>query len=223
MWIAIGLVGCASVAVAQTLRAPARAPRFIVSAGFIASGGYDLGDRNAELRGSSLSNPAPFTLFRADASLDGTPGLEARVAYALSPRLSIEAGGSWATPQVSVTVAQDAESIGTTAIGEEVSQYTVDIGGVVKLPWQWQSSRVQPYVAGGAGYLRQLHEDRLAVETGHTIFGGGGVQYFFRAPDRGRPFGVRAEAKLVRRAGGIDFEDKSRTHAAVSALGFIAF
>jgi hypothetical protein len=222
LWIAVAFLGTASAAAAQTNRAPARPARFMVSAGLLANGGYDLGDRAAELRGNSVTNATPFTLFRADGAMDRATGLDGRFAYALTRALSIEVGGSWSKPDVNVTVAQDTESTGTTLVAETVSQYTVDFGGLFWLPSP-QGGRFRPYALGGGGYLRQLHENHLVVETGHTIFGGGGVHYAFRAPARGRGPGVRAEARFVRRAGGIDFEDKSRSHLSISVLGFIGF
>lgn len=221
--IAIGLLGMATMASAQANRTVSRAPRFTVSGGLLVNGGYDLGDRVAELRGNGVSNPAPFTLFRADGSLGRVVGVDGRFAYRLSRALSVEAGGTWSEPHVDVTIAQDAENSGTTLVSETVAQYTVDFGAVVGLPLLRQGSRLRPYAIGGAGYLRQLHEDRLIVETGHTIFGGGGIQYTLRTSARGRSLGVRGEGRFVRRVGGIDFEDKSRTHASLSLLGFAGF
>ena len=104
----------------------------------------------------------------------GSAGLDGRFAYALTRALSLEVGGSWSKPHVDVTVTQDSESTGTTLIAETVSQYTVDVGGLFWL-FSRQGTRLRPYVLGGGGYLRQLHENQLVVETGHTIFGGGGV------------------------------------------------
>jgi hypothetical protein len=221
--IAIALLCGASTAAAQTSRPSARAPRFTISGGLLLNGSYDLGDRNAELRGNSPGSAATFTLFHVDGAMERAIGIEARLGFALSRLVSIEVGGTRAMPHVNVTVGQDAESSGTTLVEERVSQYSVDVGGVVKLPWRGRTGQLQPYVLGGGGYLRQLHEDRLLVETGHTIFGGGGVQYALRAPGRGRPFGVRAEAKFVRRVGGIDFDEKSRIYPGISALGYVVF
>jgi hypothetical protein len=221
--IALALLAWASVAAAQTNRAPAGPSRFTVSAGLIVNGGYDVGDRNAELRGNSGNNSTPFILFRADGALERVAGLEARFGFALTRALSIEVGGTVTKPELRVTVTSDPEVSGTTLVGETVSQYTVDVGAIVKLPWPRRASGVRPYAMGGAGYLRQLHEDQLLVETGHTIFGGGGVEYALRAPGGRHPLGVRAEARLARRFGGIDFEDKTRSHPSLSVLGFLGF
>jgi hypothetical protein len=223
LFVAVALLGPVYPAAAQAGRPTVHPPRFAISAGLLMNGGYDLGARTAELRGNAVVNATPFTLFRTDSEMERVAGLDGRFGYAFTRALSIEVGGTWSKPDVSVTVGQDPESSGTTVIGETVSQYTVDVGAVVGLPWPRQAGRVRSYALGGAGYLRQLHEDRLLVETGHTIFGGGGIQYLFRAPSRGRPLGVRAEARLVRRGGGIDFEDRSRTHPAFSLLGFAGF
>jgi hypothetical protein len=75
---------------------------------------------------------------------------------------------------------------------------------------------------GGGGYLRQLHEGQLGVDTGSTLHAGGGVHYWMRgATGRRRPFGARAEARVVHRRGGIEFEGKGRTYPVLSVLGFI--
>jgi hypothetical protein len=220
--IAASMVASVCDAAAQTGRPRSRSPRFTIAGGLLMNGGYDLGDRAAELRGNSVVN-SPFTLFRTDSELDRVVGLDGRFAYALTRALAIEIGGTWSKPDLTVTIGQDPESSGTTLVAETVSQYTVDVGAVVGLPWPRQPGRIRPYALGGAGYLRQLHEDRLLVETGHTIFGGGGIRYLFGAPSRRHPLGVRAEARLVRRVGGIEFDDKSRTHPSLSVLGFAGF
>jgi hypothetical protein len=72
------------------------------------------------------------------------------------------------------------------------------------------------------GYLRQLHEGRLLVETGTTVHFGGGVHYWWRTGGRGRrPLGARGEARVVRRSGGIEFNDRGRTFVTLTVLAFI--
>jgi hypothetical protein len=109
-------------------------------------------------------------------------------------------------------------------VAEKLAQYTVDVSGVFDLPAPLMNGRLQPYVSGGIGYLRQLHEGRLLVETGRTAHVSGGVRYWLRrVPNRRLALGVRAEARYLRRSGGIEFEDEARGLAALRVLGMVAF
>ena len=77
-------------------------------------------------------------------------------------------------------------------------------------------------MSGGAGHLRQLHEDRTLAETGRVYYAGGGARYWLRGGHgRARPAGLRGEFRLNMRDRGIDFEDKMRTYPTVSLLLFI--
>lgn len=222
--VAMCLLGATTIATAQAPRPGPSIRRISVSAGVVATGGYDLGDRVAELRRNSSGTPSPFTLFRADSELGRAAGIEARVGYALARLVMIEAGGSFARPQLGVTVTQDAELGANAFAAEDVAQFVVEVGTVVQLPVRTWGRRASPYVSGGIGYLRQLHDDRLMVETGRTLSLGAGLRYALRGVSRmERPIGVRVEARYVRRTGGIDFEDRSRGYPVLSVLGFMGF
>ena len=195
-----------------------------VSAGLLVSGGYPIGDRNAEIRRNATGTPGPFTLFHADSAFEGTRGVEARVGFALSRALAIEVAGTYAKPELGITISMDSESTDTVQVAEQISQYTVEVHGVFQLPRVTLGSRIRPYAILGAGYLRQLHEDRLLVETGRVYHVGAGVRYWLRGGSAtGRALGIRADARYVRRAGGVDFEDRSRGYPVLSVLGFAGF
>lgn len=212
----------ASDAGAQAVRSSARPSRFIVAAGLVADGGYGIGKRTADLR-SSGGAAAPFVLFHSDGRFEHMLGFDARLGYALSRTIGVEVSGTFGAPELSVAITQDAESGANATVSETTSQYTVDVGGTVQLPWRSGGGRIGSYAIGGAGYLRQLHDDHLLLETGHTIFGGGGLLYSFGGATRRHPRGLRGEVRYVYRAGGIDFEDKSRGHVSFRALGFFGF
>lgn len=222
--VALVVMAASDRAAAQGRGPVVRPNRLTVSAGLIASAGYAIGDRNAELRRNSTGTPSPFTLFHAQSALNRATGLEARMALAFTRLLSIEVGGTFTTPQLGVTITQDNEGDPLTVVAEDISQYTVDVGAIIQLPWIRLGARARPYVIGGGGYLRQLHEDRLLVETGSLAYVGGGVRYWLRGgPLTRRGLGVRADTRYVHRARGIDFEDRSRGYAAISVLGFVGF
>lgn len=219
------MCGVAAHEAAAQAAGPGFRPRHVtVSGGLILSGGYPIGDRTAEIRRNSTGATSPFTLFRADSELHGVNGTDARVAFALTRTFAVEIGGTYARPQLGVTVTQDAEGDPSTLISERLEQYTADISGVLQLSRLKLGSRARPYVTAGGGYLRQLHEDRFLVETGRTMHVGGGVRYWLRGGlSSSRAFGVRADTRVVHRTGGVDFEDKGRTYPVVSVLGFAGF
>jgi hypothetical protein len=222
---ALVLLVCSAQAVsAQTKPAVSRPNRVTVSAGLMTAGSYGLGDPTAELRRNGLGTASPFTFFRIESALDSVAGVEARFGYAVTSLFTLEIGGSYATPQVSAQIFQDPETDSRSVVTETLSQYVVDASAVFHLPRPMLGRRARTYLVGGGSYLRQLHEDRLLVETGHHIHVGGGVRYWLRGSAvTPHAFGLRGEARYVRRFGGIDFEDKSRGHPAVSLLAFVAF
>jgi hypothetical protein len=196
---------------------------FTVSGGALLTGGYPVGDVTATLRRNAPGTPSPFTMLRAESAFDLAFGVEGRVGYALSEQWSVEAGGSFSRPQLAVVISQDAEFAGAPSISSAVDQYMVDGRAVYQLPFSF-GRRARPYVLGGAGYLRQLHEERVLAETGYTLQFGGGVQYWWRTGTaRQRPLGVRGEARLVRRQGGVEYEDRARQFPVFSLLAFIGF
>lgn len=204
---------------------PGFRPRHLtLSGGLLVAGGYPVGDRNAELRRNALGVPPPFTLFRADSRFERVEGVEARIAVAVTRAIAVEVGGSYATPTLAVSISADAESPDTVRVTDRVSQYTVDVGAVVLVPRVHLGSRLRPYATAGAGYLRQLHEGRLLLETGRLYHAGGGVQAWLRGgAATGRSLGIRAEGRYVRRTGGVDFEDRSRGYPTFSVLAFAGF
>jgi hypothetical protein len=163
-------------------------------------------------------------LLRAESTIEAAWSADLRIGVALTRALELEVGGSYATPQLAVTVSQDNELGEGAFASERIEQYAVDVSGIYLVPNLTVASRLRPYLIGGGGYLRQLHEGRLKVETGSTVHVGGGLRYWWRG-GRGtqRSLGARAEARYVRRTGGIDFEERARGFARVSLLAFAGF
>ena len=61
---------------------------------------------------------------------------------------------------------------------------------------------------GGAGYLRELHEEDALVEEGVEYHAGVGLKWWFG--QGGRRFGLRGEGGISIRDGGFDFKDGQR-------------
>ena len=199
-----------------------RAHRVVVEGGAVWAGGYAIGDVNAELRTNAAgSAPPPYTLFVASSEITSVPSVTARVGFALTPHLVIEAAGSFGRPRIGVDISRDGEAAGQRLAGEQLQQYVIDGALVWQLPVRL-GPRVRPFVIGGAGYLRQLHEDRTLVETGQVYFAGIGARYWMRGgTGRARPVGLRAELRGNLRRGGIDFENKVRVYPTLAVSLFL--
>jgi hypothetical protein len=209
---------------AVVLIASPAAAQVTVSGGVTWSGGYAIGDATASLRSNALGTTTPaFTWFDVSSEMTAAAGVEARVGFNVHPRLTLEAGGAFSRPRVAFAVTHDSEAGAQSLAGESLQQYIID-GGVV---WHWPIAalpKLVPFVAGGAGYLRQLHEERTLVETGQVYYVGGGTRYWLRGrPDRSGGLGVRGDLRMMRRVSGIDFEDRRRTYLNLSLQAFIAF
>jgi hypothetical protein len=85
--------------------------------------------------------------------------------------------------------------------------------------------RTIPFVAGGAGYLRQLHQGRTFIEQGHVYHLGGGIRHWLIARDRGfiKAAGLRADGGVYVFVSGISFDGHPRPQAAASGSVFVAF
>lgn len=217
------ILAVAPMAAAQS-RDPAFRPKHVVaSVGVFTSSGFVIGDLTAELRRNGTGTPGPFTLFRAESAFDRTLGAETRLAVAVTRLFAVEVGATYSMPTLAIAITQDAES-SPAALATTTTQYTVDVSGVYQIPRLRLGTRARPYVIGGGGYVRQLPEGRLLVETGHTIHVGGGVRYWlYGGSVAQRAVGARAEARMVRRSGGIHFESGERVYPALSVLGFVGF
>lgn len=217
------IVVCGSgVASAQTSSTP---HRLTVAGGVLWSGGYDIGENSADLRQNAPGpTPPPFTLFRTESSFGSAAGVEARIGFAFTRSLAVEGGFAYSQPHVNVKITDDVEAGDVSFDGETTSRYVVEGSLVWTLPVVRDGARLRPYAIGGAGYLRQLHEDRALVENGQLYHVGAGVKYFWRGADGSRrPLGLRADVRAYIRKDGIELEDKVRTYPAVSASVFFGF
>jgi hypothetical protein len=221
-------MGCLIVPVlasAQSAEQPSlRAHRVTVVGGVTWSGSYPIGSANAILRSSAVgASPPPFTLFSAASTVESIAGLEGRVGFALTNNLAVEAGGAFARPKVGIAISADPEVASQVLEGEELQQYVFDAGAVWQLPVRL-GRRARPFVSGGAGYLRQLHQGRTLIEHGQTYYGGGGLRLWLRGGDgMKRSLGLRADARVTWRRDGIDFDNRTRAFPHISGFVFYEF
>ncbi len=201
----LGVAPAAAQSVAAT-----RGGRLELSGGGVLVGGYGLGESVAELTPNSGSSG--YELFTTRSEVRQAFGGVARIGFVVTPAIVIEGGLRFTRPVYEVRVSGDAENAPDTTIEETLSQYVFD-GSVV---WNFAAPGrgVVPFVFGGAGYLRELHEEDALVEEGSEYHAGGGVKWWFG--EGRRRFGVRGDVGISIRDGGFDFSDGQRVVPVVS-------
>lgn len=208
LWL---LVSAATASAQVWIGAGRPAPRrgsIEFTGGILWSRGFDLGDTPAVLTRNPTTGSSPFIWFNSDTRLEPAPGALARLGVYLSPRVSIEGGVQYSRPKLSTRVSGDAESAVSATISESLSRYVFDGAVVVHLP-SFGGGRGVPFVTGGAGRIRELHDGNELVETGTLYHAGAGVKVWFGASRR--RFGLRGDVGFAIRDGGFDFDEGRRT------------
>jgi hypothetical protein len=173
--------------------------------------GYDAGSRAAQETANSSTGGPPITLFNTTSEVRPAIGVDGRVGIYLASRVSAEATIQFSRPALETRVSDDFEN--ATPITAEATFTSYLIGG--SLLYHFGSGRVVPFVSGGGGYLRQLHEDNADVVTGSEFHGGGGVKIWMGTG--ANRFGLRIDAQASSRSNSISFEEKRRI---VPSVGF---
>jgi hypothetical protein len=184
------------------------------SGGGMFAPGFDMGSLTAELTRSTPTDK--FDLFTSDSEVSGFPGAFVRLGYYLSESFSVEGGMRYARPTLSVRLSGDAESAPDVTAEETLSHYLFE-GSVL---WHlrdlsFASGSGIPYISGGAGYLRELHEGNQLVETGHEYHAVAGLNYWLGSG--AHRFGLRFEGGISARKKGFDSDESLRTQPVVFA------
>jgi hypothetical protein len=187
-------------------------------------GGAALGASDADLRANAQARQ-PFRLFTAESRFVRAPALLVRAAVPLGGRFGLEGGMTWGRPEIRTSLTADAEGAPPLASVERINQFVFDASLVWMLGTVRPGQRLIPFVSGGAGYLRQLHEGRTLIEHGQTYHAGGGIKYwlFTRTGGLLRSAGLKGDARLQLLSGGITFEEGPRSHVAISGSLFVGF
>ena len=196
--------------------------RVEASIGGLWIGGAALGSGEANLRANNVT-PTPFRLFTTETNAAAAPGLDARVGYWITRSIAVEAGFVHARPELRTSVSGDAEGVAALDVRERIDQYFIDANVVGRLE-QFSFRRMTPFVSGGVGYLRQLHEGRTLVETGRVYQVGGGIRHPF-LNDVGwiRTVGLKLHGRVYVLTDGVQLEDRARTHGAISGGVYLTF
>jgi hypothetical protein len=220
MWRALGtaalILACGADARAQVRIGAGSGPRpgsVELIGGIMWAQGFDLASAPAELTRNPTTGSSPLVLFNSETRIDPAAGAQVRLGVYLTPRVSIEGGVQYSRPVLATRVSGDFEGADSATLSETLTRYVFDGAVVLHLP-AFASGRGVPFVMGGAGYLRELHEGNGLVETGAQYYAGGGVKIWFG--EARRRFGIRGDVGVSIRDGGFDFEEGQRMLPTVS-------
>ena len=188
--------------------------RLVVSVGGAWVGADALGASRASTRQAVVGTATPpaATLFDTTSTLGGAPAAELGLMMAVTRAWAVEVRGRLARPTLTTTIARDVEATGSFSASERVSEYVVDASVAYQLARPRLSARARPYLLAGAGYLRQLHEDRVLVATGTAFHAGAGVRlWLVGGTGRRRDLGMTTEFRWEWRQDGIAVEDRVRS------------
>lgn len=210
---------CAPAA-AQTRAADG--PRFEVGGGVGFFTASDFGSADANLRANDAP-ASPYRLFSTSTSLESAPFIEAQIGYRMSRQLELDGRFTFGTPELATSLSADAESAASLTATESLDQYLVEVGAA----WMFgtlQMGGMVPFVSGGLGYVRQLHEGQALIDQGYDVYLGGGIKQplLTRTRAKLKSVGVRAEARLRFLAGDVVF-DSAVPRFAVSGGVFLGF
>jgi hypothetical protein len=183
-----------------------------------------LGSGSAVLESNPTTDTRPFTLFSTDVRARRSVGLGATLGYRVARWLTLEGAGRMRRPDVVVSITGDAEGApDRTFVGERLTEYAIELSGVVELPLE-PGARLRPFVLGGGGYRRELHEGNAALETGSSLHGGGGAKVtLVERRGRVKAVGVRGDVRATRRRGGFHLDRATATVLSAGAGVFFVF
>ena len=216
--IVIAVAVCAAALLAP--RASTAQPRLDVTVSGAWWEGYELGQQRAAITGPQTPTGSPVTLFDSDSAIRSGPGAELRLGWRVFDGVYAEATGGLGINDIEARVHDDIEQAPAITVSSTLTQLTIEGGVLVDLPaLRLPAGNLVPFVDGGGGYLRQVHEDRVLIETGRTLYVGGGVKWQSGAAQPNelmQRLVVRADARFVSRTGGVDVEDVRRHYMTVS-------
>jgi hypothetical protein len=183
-------------------------------------GGSDLGIATAEETENRTGSSSTITLFDTSGRLRSAFGIGARVGFNLTSTIAVEGELIYSRPTIVVSISNDFENAPDVDLeSSSLHEYFIDGGVVLHLDGLRFSNRGVPFVSASAGYLRQLTDERLAVETGQVYQLGGGFKQLV-----GERFGVRLDVRVGFRKGGLSFDEGDRrAFFLLGGSGFVVF
>jgi len=197
-----------------------------IDVGGLWNAGLPMGTARATLTGNQQGTP-PVTFFETSSQVEPAAGYEGRVSVFLSRAFAVEGAFRYARPRLETSITGDFEDAPDVTATRDVSQYVFEINGVAHLNRLRFGGGGVPFVFGGGGYLRELYEGRQIAETGQVYQAGGGVKILFRQSSMTllKGVGVRLDARLLMRRGGVELDDDEplRTYGAAAGSLVLVF
>jgi hypothetical protein len=193
--------------------------RLEISGGAAWLGTQTFGSANAT---ETTPSSGALSLFTTSSELGSAAAFDARVGVRIAGTLVLEADATYARPELRVTIANDIESAPSITAVERLQQYMIGGGATWYVPGR---RRTVPFVSGGGGYLLQLHDRALLVETGTYYQVGGGVLYVLGShPDNLlKATGIRVDVRAVILNDGVAFDGGRHAAPAVAGSFFVRF
>ncbi len=196
-----------------------------ISAGGALLTPQSLGSATATMTSNNTSG-SRYNYFTVNGTRASAPAFRGTVGYNITPMFTVEGGLTISRGNVQATVSNDAEGAAGLTAAEQMTQYFVDVALRVNLRHlAFASGAGVPFVEGGAGYLRQMHEGNFVRQTGQIYHFGGGVTYMFsrRPASRLTGMGVRADARVYVPRSSYAFTGSQQIFAGVGAALVLAF
>jgi hypothetical protein len=168
------------------------------------TGGYDAGSATATLTRNPSTGTAPLTFFVVSGRSRPAVGAGVHLGVFLARHVSAEATLQYSRPILRVRVTNDFESAPDTNADQTITSYV--LGG--SLLYHFGDGRFVPFVSGGGGYLRQVHEAGADVLTASEVHAGGGLRYWLGMG--AHRFGLRVDAQASARSKSVAFVQKRR-------------
>ncbi len=167
---------------------------------------------------------APVPVFESTSRLEGSIGPVASVGVGLSRALRAEVAFAYNSTRLTTRVSGDTENAPDISVDTPVRQFMVE-GGLVAHLRRWQAGALAPFVAAGAGYVRQLYDGRTLVETGTAYYAGGGLYYERLAARPGlvKSAGLRVDVRALFMKDGVNLDDATHVAPVLTAGAFARF
>ena len=207
--------------VRRTLQ-PGRPGSFEISIGGELLAPQTLGSSTATLTRSTGTTSNFFSVAGKRAT---TPALRGRIGYNITSMFTVEGGLVVGRGNVQGDVSGDAENVSALTVTEQMTQYFLDASLLMHLTGATFSKGAGvPFLEGGAGYLRQLHQGNIASNTGQIYHFGGGITYMFsKRPGRLTGLGFRADAHVYVPRKGYSYNTSQHPFVGAGAALLLAF
>jgi hypothetical protein len=186
------------------------------SAEIAVGGGWNVGttyeSQDATLTPNPSTGQGSFDLFSTETKLRSSPGAQAYLAVYVTRALAVEAGFHYARPTLEVTLTDDFEDAPDVTATTTITQYLFT--GSLVYHFGRPGGRTTPFIAGGAGHVRDVHSGNGLVETGTEYHGKAGVKLWF---GRRQNSGLRIEGGVSIRDGGFTLDEDRRVVPSASA------